>query len=290
MMRYAQEEKNSWQSESKWNNQKWKHIDIEAKRRVDMDRTKLSSESNRFIEKLRLYLFSQGIEQSDIEDVADNLAQQLYEMELNNEPIEQITNQSPQEYVDKLKKEVEEKKNPSVSWLIPYILIGAIVFMLFGDALRGVLYGEIVAYSLFRILSTVVIGLLFIIGSVFAVRYTSGNQLSESRKYGMLAIPAVIGMLLFIAAYFIDGYVETSLVTIPFAGSMILLGVVTATAILLSVWAKTWILPVILIAWNFPPLILENTPLGVDMQAFLGIMLTVLIVGAYIYLEFQEEK
>lgn len=75
-----------------------------------MDRTKLSSESNRFIEKLRLYLFSQGIEQSDIEDVADNLAQQLYEMELNNEPIEQITNQSPQEYVDKLKKEVEEKR------------------------------------------------------------------------------------------------------------------------------------------------------------------------------------
>lgn len=75
-----------------------------------MDRTKLSSESNRFIEKLRLYLFSQGIEQSDIEDVADNLAQQLYEMELNNEPIEQITNQSPQEYVDKLKKEVGEKR------------------------------------------------------------------------------------------------------------------------------------------------------------------------------------
>src|SRR5688572_25000569 len=128
-----------------------------------MNRTKLSSESNRFIEKLRLYLFSQGIEQSDIEDVADNLAQQLYEMEQNNEPIEQITNQSPQEYVDKLKKEVDEKKNPFVSWLIPYILIGAIVFMLFGDVLRGVLYGEIVAYSLFRILSTVVIGLLFII-------------------------------------------------------------------------------------------------------------------------------
>lgn len=75
-----------------------------------MDRTKLSSESNRFIEKLRLYLFSQGIEQSDIEDVADNLAQQLYEMEQNNEPIEQITNQSPQEYVDKLKKEVDEKR------------------------------------------------------------------------------------------------------------------------------------------------------------------------------------
>lgn len=114
MMRYAQEEKNSWQSESKWNDQKWKHIDIEAKRRVDMDRTKLSSESNRFIEKLRLYLFSQGIEQSDIEDVADNLAQQLYEMELNNEPIEQITNQSPQEYVDKLKKEVGEKESVGI--------------------------------------------------------------------------------------------------------------------------------------------------------------------------------
>ena len=32
MMRHAQEEENSWQSESKWNNQKWKHIDIEAKK------------------------------------------------------------------------------------------------------------------------------------------------------------------------------------------------------------------------------------------------------------------
>jgi len=255
-----------------------------------MDRTKLSSESNRFIEKLRLYLFSQGIEQADIEEVADNLAQQLYEMEQNKEPIEQITNQSPQEYVDKLKKEVDEKKNPSVSWLIPYILIGAIVFMLFGDVLRGVLYGEIVAYSLFRILSTVVIGVLFIIGSVFAVKYISKNKLSESKKYGILAIPAVISMLLFIAAYFMDGYVETSLVTIQFLGNLIILGVVTVIAILLSVWAKTWILPVILIAWNFPPLILENTPLGVDMQAFLSIILTVLIVGAYIYLEFQEEK
>ncbi|MCT1902422.1 HAAS domain-containing protein [Oceanobacillus sojae] len=256
-----------------------------------MDRTKLSSESNRFIEKLRLYLFSQGIEQSDIEGVADNLAQQLYEMEQNNEPIEQITNKSPQEYLDELKEEVDrKKKNTSVSWLIPYILIGAIIFMVFGDVLRGVLYGEIVAYSLFRILSTVVIGLLFIIGSAFAVRYTSKNQLSESKKYGILAIPAVIGMLLFVAAYFMDGYVETSLVTIQFLGNMILLGIVTAAAILMSVWAKTWILPVILIAWNFPPLILGNTPLGVNMQAFLSIILTFLIVGVYIYLEFQKEQ
>lgn len=213
-----------------------------------MDRTKLSSESNRFIEKLRLYLFSQGIKQSDIEEVADNLAQKLYEMERNNEPIEQITDKSPQEYLDELKEEVNKKKNISVSWLIPYILIGAIIFMVFGDVLRGVLYGEIVAYSLFRILSTVVIGLLFIIGSVFAIRYTSKIQLSVSKEYMILAIPAVIGMILFVAAYFMDGYVETSLVTIHSSGDMILLGLATVIAILLSVWAKTWILPVILIA------------------------------------------
>ncbi|MEK4299581.1 hypothetical protein MKY30_09335 [Oceanobacillus sp. FSL W8-0428] len=255
-----------------------------------MDRTKLSSESNRFIEKLRLYLFSQGIEQSDIEEAADNLAQKLYEMEQNNESIKQITDKSPQEYLDELKEEVNKKKNTSVSWLIPYILIGAIIFMVFGDVLRGVLYGEIVAYSLFRILSTIVIGLLFIIGSVFAVRYTSKTQLSVSKEYIILAIPAVIGMLLFVAAYFMDGYVETSLVTIQFLGNMILLGIVTAAAVLMSVWAKTWILPVILIAWNFPPMILENTPLGVDMQAFLSIILTFLIVGVYIYLEFQKEQ
>ncbi|WP_040979565.1 HAAS domain-containing protein [Oceanobacillus jeddahense] len=258
-----------------------------------MDRSKLSSESNRFIEKLRLYLFSQGIEQSDIEEVADNLAQKLYEMEQNNEPIEQITDKSPQEYLDILKEEAKKTKktaDQSISWLIPYILIGAIIFMVFGDVLRGVLYGEIVAYSFFRILSTVVIGLLFIAGSAFAVRYTSKNQLSGSKEYMILAIPAAISMLLFIAAYFMDGYVESSLVTIQSLGNMILLGIVTVIAILLSVWAKTWILPVILIAWNFPPLILENTPLGVDMQAFLSIILTVLIVGAYIYLEFQEEQ
>lgn len=255
-----------------------------------MDRSKLSSESNRFIEKLRLYLFSQGIEQSDIEEVADNLAQRLYEMEQNNEPIEPITEQSPQEYLDELKKAVNKTKAPSLSWLIPYILIGAIVFMVFGDVLRGVLYGEIVAYSLFRILSTVVIGVLFIFGSLLAVRYISKNELTESKEYGILAIPAALSMLLFIAAYFMDGYVETSLITIQFTGNIILLGIVTVIAILLSIWAKTWILPVILIAWNFPPLILENTSLGVDMQAFLGIILTVLIVGAYIYLEFQDEK
>ncbi|GGP12112.1 HAAS domain-containing protein [Oceanobacillus neutriphilus] len=255
-----------------------------------MDRTKLSPESNRFIEKLRLYLFSQGIEQSDIEEAADNLAQKLYEMEQNNESIKQITDKSPQEYLDELKEEVNKKKNTSVSWLIPYILIGAIIFMVFGDVLRGVLYGEIVAYSLFRILSTVVIGLLFIIGSAFAVRYTSKNQLSESKKYGILAIPAVISVLLFIAAYFMDGYVATSLVAIQFLGNILLLGLLTVIAILLSVWAKTWILPVILIAWNFPPLILESTRLGVDMQAFLSIILTVLIVGIYIYLEFQKEQ
>lgn len=68
------------------------------------------------------------------------------------------------------------------------------------------------------------------------------------------------------------------------------MGIVTAAAVLMSVWAKTWILPVILIAWNFPPMILENTPLGVDMQAFLSIILTFLIVGVYIYLEFQKEQ
>ncbi|WP_152655701.1 hypothetical protein [Oceanobacillus sp. CFH 90083] len=257
-----------------------------------MDRTKLSSESDRFIEKLRLYLFSQGIAQSDIEEVADNLAQKLYEMEQNNEPIEQITEKSPQEYLDGLKQELDKNvaTSRSASWLVPYILIGAIIFMVFGDVLRGVLYGESVAYSLFRILSTVAISILFILSSVFAVRYTLNNRFTVLKEYMILTIPAVISMLLFIAAYFVDGNVETSIIMIDSFGNMILLGIVTVIAIWMSVWAKVWILPVILIAWNFPPLILENTPLGVDMQAFLSIILTIVIVGAYIYLEFQKEQ
>lgn len=256
-----------------------------------MDRTKLSSESNRFIEKLRLYLFSQGIEQADIEKAADNLAQHLYEMEQNNEPIEQITEKSPQAYLDFLKEETKKNKaSASISWLIPYILIGMIVFMVFGDVLRGVLYGESVVYSVFRILSTVVIGILFILGSVFAVRYITKNQITALKEYIILAVPAAISMVLFIAVYFMDKYIDTSIIMIDPLGNMILLAIVTVIAIFMSIWAKTWILPVILIAWNFPPLILENTSLGVDMQAFLSIILTVLLVGVYIYLEFHEEQ
>lgn len=253
-----------------------------------MDRTKLSQESNRFIENLRLYLFSKGKKQADIEEVAEELAEHLYEAEQNGKSIEQIVGKSPQEYMESIEEEMN--KDPVAWWIIPFILIGSTVFMVYDDLLRGVLFGEMVGYSLWRIAGTAVIGIFFVIGFIVALRYTSKNQFSDLKANGILAIPIGMSMLLFFVIYLMDGYMETPIITINTLGSIILLIVLTIFVIGASIWAKTWILPVILAAFVLPPLLLESTSLGIDMQAFLGFIITIGIVGVYMYLVFRNNE
>ncbi|GIO23607.1 HAAS domain-containing protein [Oceanobacillus sp. J11TS1] len=253
-----------------------------------MNRTELSDESNRFIEKLRLYLFSKGKKQREIEEIAEELAEHLYEAEQNGKSVEQVVGNSPQEYMDKI--EAEMNKNPGAFWFIPFILLGPIIFWIYDDLLPAMLYGEIIGYSLFNMIGTAVISILLIIGVIFAVRYTSKNQLSGLKENVILTIPIGISMLLYVAIYFLDGYVETPLIIISSLGKIILFVLVTLIVIGISIWAKTWILPAFLIAWNLPPILLELTSLGVDMQALLSMILTIVIAGSYIYFEFQKDE
>ncbi len=68
---------------------------------------KLSMKSTKFLEDLKIYLFSSGKKNEEIDDIIRDLADHLYEAESNGKSIEQIIGSSPKEYMQSLSAEMK---------------------------------------------------------------------------------------------------------------------------------------------------------------------------------------
>lgn len=67
----------------------------------------LSQESNRFIEDLRVYLYSSGKKESEIHEIIEELEVHLFEAEANGKSIKQVVGNSPKLYMQSISKEMK---------------------------------------------------------------------------------------------------------------------------------------------------------------------------------------
>ncbi|GAF13916.1 membrane protein [Bacillus sp. JCM 19045] len=119
----------------------------------------LSQESNRFIEDLRVYLYSSGKKESEIHEIIEELEVHLFEAEANGKSIEQVVGNSPKLYMESISKEM---KTDHRGWLkiIPIIFLGGLSYSILGDLLsQGTL-----SYSILLLVGLVLNFLLFFFG------------------------------------------------------------------------------------------------------------------------------
>ena len=249
-----------------------------------MVQMELSDKSRKFIDDLRLYLFSSGKNDQEIREIAEELEDHLHEAERNGKSIEQIVGASPKEYMVSISSEM---KTDYKAWAkyIPLIFLGAMSFSVIEDLLQGTL-----SYSLLTILGTLLNCCLFLAGVFIAFRFTAKYQMSKVREFLIILIPIFISMFFTGGVVFADSIYSTPVIHFGILGSTIIGLLFLCFVVLFSIWAKTAVLPVILIALLLPTELLALTSFNEVAQLTLGLMLTYFLIGVYLLYLVKKEK
>lgn len=249
-----------------------------------MEERQLTDQSKKFIDDLRLYLFSSGKNDQEINEIAEELEDHLVDAELNEKSIQHIVGSSPQEYMTSISNEMA---NDYKAWAkyVPLIVMGTISFPVLGDIMEGKL-----SYSLLQIIGTVLYSIIFI-GGIFTIfRYVAKRQLSRAVEFLLLLVPTFISMLFFVGVIVADMFYQTPVIGFGMFGSIIVAIIVLLFVILFSIWAKTAVLPVVLIALHLPTFLLSFTSLSEGVRLITGMIITYLLIGTYLFFEFRRLK
>jgi hypothetical protein len=208
---------------------------------------KVSKQSEEFLKNLRLYLFSSGKNEEEIEDLIGELEDHLFEAESQGKSVEDIIGRSPKEYMEQI---AQEMPFDVLGWMkyLPVIMMGALSYIVLGDALRGELH-----YSLLELIGYPVILVLFILLISVSFKYVAATS-SLFKHWLVFGLLGAFPLSLFIGLFFLNRSIETETITFGTAGHIAAMIVTISLFIGISIWTKTWIsiiLPVILFLPEF---------------------------------------
>ena len=236
----------------------------------------LSTDSQQFIENLRLYLFSTGKKSDEIEEIVGELEVHLLEAEKDGKPIEKIIGNSPKEYMEMISNEMVIDYR---SWLkyIAVILFGSFSFSVFSKLVNGEL-----SYSVLEIIGHIIIGAIFIAMVMMKFKYISTVGERSTKGILILILLAIIPLGLFVGLIYLDRMVSTPMIHFSNVGKIMIVSFTALVVIAISRWTKSWIIILLLGLMILPPIILSFTSLSEEVQ--LVIERVVLLGGLAIYL------
>lgn len=244
----------------------------------------LSKESQTFLENLRLYLFSSGKHEEEIEEIVAELEDHLIQAEKSGTSIERIVGHSPKEYMESLSKEMDVDVRGWMKYGV-LILIGAFSMTLIPDVLRGNL-----SYSLYYILSNVTIMLLFLFGTALCFKYLASHTVSTIKSFVLLGTLSAVPLLLFITVLLTDRIIASPTFVINTFGTAII-GVLAVLALtLISIWAKSWVCLIIVALLTLPEYLLRFTQLTYETQLIVSTIVTFGGIALYLLFVSRSEK
>lgn len=246
--------------------------------------SQLSVKSEKFIDDLRVYLFSSGKNDQEIKEITEELEAHLYEAEQNGKSIDQIVGASPKEYMMSISSEMKTDYRFWAKY-IPLIIIGSLSFTIFGDLIQGIL-----SYSLFKIIGTIVYSILFFGGVMLAYRYVARNQVSRIMEFFILLLPIILSMLFIGGVLIVDSIYKTPIIDFGVLGSVFIGLFLLCFIIIFSFWAKTAILPVTLLAIHLPTFLLSFTSFNVETQLITSMFITYVLIGLYLFYTVKKAK
>ncbi|KGX87503.1 HAAS domain-containing protein [Pontibacillus litoralis] len=228
----------------------------------------LSKKSQNFIENLRVYLFSSGKKQDEIEGIVNELEIHLSEAEQNGKSIQKIIGKSPKEYMEMVSDEMTIDYRTWFKYIC-LIIFGSFSVKIFSDLLAGNL-----SYSLLEIIGHIIITVLFITVVFKGFKYISTINQSNVKEGVLIFGIALLPLVLFLGLTFLDKVIWTPTVHFDNIGSLIIGGITLLFVIGISVWAKTWILIVITALLTLPEYFLNLTSLQYETQHILSMIIS----------------
>lgn len=245
---------------------------------------KLSRKSKDFLEDLRLYLFSSGRKSDEIEEIVDELANHLSEAEDNGKSVEKVVGKSPKEYMESISNEMVVDYRTWIKYIC-LIILGSFSLSILPDLLEGNL-----SYSVLEIVGHILIGAIFIFLVFTGFKYISTTSKSLKWQGLILLAIAILPIALFVGLIYLDRIVGTPTVHFGNVGSLII-GVITVFFLIgMSIWAKTWILIMILALLTLPDYFLTLTPLKYETQLIISSLLTFGGIAIYLWISYKLAK
>ncbi len=251
---------------------------------VRLSELKISNRSKAFLEDLRLYLFSSGKNTDEIEEIVDELEVHLSEAEKSGKSIDKIIGKSPKEYMEMVSKEMKVDYR-TWSKYICLIIFGSFSFTIFSDLMEGNL-----SYSVLEIIGHIVIGAIFIATIFTGFKYISTTNQSLKIQGLIFLIITLLPIALFIGLIYLNRSIDTPTVHFGNTASLII-GVIAGLFIIgMSLWAKSWVLIIIVALLTVPDYLLSLSSLESKTQLIVSPMITFAVVAIYFLVSIRLEK
>ncbi|MFI8684829.1 DUF1129 family protein [Rossellomorea sp. NPDC077527] len=245
----------------------------------------LSKKSEDFLGNLRIYLISSGKNEKEVDEIVGELEDHLVQAEKRGKSVEDVTGLTPNQYMGQISDEMPID-HKSIFKYIVMVLLGALSFILLGDALKGDL-----EYSLFVLIGypLVMIGFLFCTAAL--LKYVSSHQISKRREWTFYYILGGVPTLIFIGLLLLSQVMEVP--TLAFGGSWRIFALILAISVILgvSIWSKTWILFILAILLNVPEMVIQHSSFSEKTKLILtGIAIPLFVGGYFVFLFMREKK
>ncbi|MCT4780710.1 MULTISPECIES: HAAS domain-containing protein [Exiguobacterium] len=238
----------------------------------------LSDESRRFLEDLKVYLLASGKNEKATQDIVTELENHLQEAESDGKSVAAITGDSPAAYIQSIATEMTTDYHESF-WLLFQILAGVFSFLLFQDLLDGPL-----SYSLYFL-----VGFILLISSLLIVlsrclRYSATHAPSK-RPFLLFGLSTGVIFLLLMGLFLTDSQITSPTIHFSWLTSSII-GLIAFLLIGYSAYrAKTWVLPLGLLAYLLPQVVIRY---GFDGSPLIAVLVgyvcgAVLMTGLFFY-------
>lgn len=209
----------------------------------------LSTESTRFLEDLKVYLLASGKNEQATNEIVNELEAHLIEAEADGKSVRAITGDSPADYIQSISKEMAFDLKEAF-WLVLQVFLGASSFLYLQNLLNGTTTFSILLVGGFLLVSTIYLTTLALLFRQDALRDGARPRIMRYGIHGSIHFLLIIGLLV------VNGLIDSPKITLsPSVGWMI--GALLILWILVTAWkTKTWILPIALLVFFVPQLLL----------------------------------
>ncbi|WP_404456315.1 HAAS domain-containing protein [Oceanobacillus kapialis] len=249
-----------------------------------MNQFELSKRSQSFIEDLRVYLFSSGKKEEEIDEIVTELEDHLIEAEKRGKSTEDIVGKTPKTYMQQLSNEM---KLDYKTWIKYFAIIvtGAFSITIIDDILNGPL-----TFSLLEIGGYLAISIVFIFLTFGIFKFVSSRTLSYATQGLLFFLLAIVPLGLFVGLEFATRAITSPVIAFGHTGTWIV-GILTIIFLVgVSIWSKTLILPVVVVFLTLPEYLLGFTNMNEEAILIWGTIITFSGIGAYLLLSLKHIK
>lgn len=245
---------------------------------------KLSKQSQAFLEDLRLYLFTSGKNEHEIEEIISELKDHLKQAEANGKSVDDIIEGTPKEYMQRIAGEMTLDWK---SWIkyIPILLICLLSYDTLSNALNGG-----IRISLLELSGNIIILILFSLMVIVIFKHVASTRLSKTMEYTWFALIGGGPIFLYIALIYLDRLIATPIITFTTTGTIIAILLAIAALIGFSIWSKTWITIIIPVILFLPDIILNQFQFNESLQSVASLVITFSALVGYLYVVNKKAK